>query len=198
MNHSFGLPRLRIHQVPPPNRSPTSPPPPFECRGPSDPSRTYALRSPLEKLEYQFELTTFDLATLETKVPYVVAPWQKPPIINIAKDETAARISHNRVVRANPSQIFYTDGSGMNGRIATAAIKTLQIMDNMEPMITNQKSACLGTDVDHTIYLGKAAWNMPCPGDDRGRSKTHHHLHGQSSSNPGNLSTPRTPQASTK
>ncbi|KAL8845895.1 MAG: hypothetical protein Q9221_008974 [Calogaya cf. arnoldii] len=154
---------------------------PFECQGPSTASRIYALGSLLEKLEYKFELTIFELAKLEIKVPYAVAPWQKPPTIRIALTDEIAQKRHNEAIAEGTNQFVDTDGSGINGQIAAAAIKTLSIMDGHDRQPEEHASVQIGT---HRVR-GRTAWNALRIKDGRGGSKANHHLHGQPSSNPG-------------
>lgn len=61
-----------------------------------------------------------DLSHLKKRQPHIVSPWWKPPKTRVAKSAAEAIEEHNKV---EPGTIrIYTNGSGINGHIGTAAM----------------------------------------------------------------------------
>jgi ribonuclease HI len=89
----------------------------------------------------------FSLKELEVITPYVVAPWWIGPKTFIEENAEKARSRHQHSIEKEPNAIhIYTDGSGINGHVGSAAVCTT----------TNQaKSAYMGEDTASTVYAGE-------------------------------------------
>ncbi|RFN42691.1 ribonuclease h-like protein [Fusarium flagelliforme] len=89
----------------------------------------------------------FSLKELEVITPYVVAPWWIGPKTFIEENAEKARSRHQHSIEKEPNAIhIYTDGSGINGHVGSAAVCTT----------TNQaKSAYMGEDTVSTVYAGE-------------------------------------------
>ena len=120
---------------------------------PRAPVRIRASASPLEVLHSHIEgKLRISLDQLEKQVPYAVPPWWEPPIIHIASDkETAEREHHQIVARPRPPIAIYTDGSGINNRIGSAAVSPRKTIWEVFRLDT----AYLGPDSVATVYTGE-------------------------------------------
>jgi exonuclease III len=86
--------------------------------------RNPLLHSPLEAAEEEVELATgIDPRELETRLPWAVPPWWEPPEVVIEATKERSIIHHDIHCIAYPEAIrIYTDGSGIWGRVGTAAV----------------------------------------------------------------------------
>ena len=67
--------------------------------------------------------TVVDLEILEMITPIIAVPWWLSPKISIHKTKEAATLHHKDHQLLYPSVLaIYTDGSGIKGRIGTAAV----------------------------------------------------------------------------
>lgn len=82
----------------------------------------------------------------ETRKPYAIPPWWKPPDTWIDEDPEKAIATHDRVIQETNSLNIYTDGSGINGKIGAAAVvPTRKIIEK----------AYMGTEEISTVYAGE-------------------------------------------
>lgn len=60
---------------------------------------------------------------LEQKIPWLTPPWWHPPAIQILDSTDKAKGQHDRILqKENERLIFYTDGSGVNGKVGASAV----------------------------------------------------------------------------
>lgn len=82
--------------------------------------------SPLEILCRRFEKRfNCKIKDLERTIPFITLLWWIPPLTEFAPSKHEAKTSHDNVIRVHDSQkqlIVYTDGSGINGKIALLAV----------------------------------------------------------------------------
>ena len=85
---------------------------------------------------------------METVIPYVVAPWWRPPttIISVNKEEAKRLHDVTSNIMEDSELAIYTDGSGINNKIGAAAVAT-QYSVRLESF--------LGTFQCHTVYTGE-------------------------------------------
>ncbi|KAF7174349.1 hypothetical protein CNMCM5623_007004 [Aspergillus felis] len=112
--------------------------------------RNMLLQSPLEAAEEEVELATgVDPREMEIRLPWAVPPWWEPPEVVIEETKERSMIHHDIHCIAYPEAIrVYTDGSGIRGKVGTAAVC-------LDPPICRQRY--LGTDVEHTVPVAEIA-----------------------------------------
>lgn len=99
--------------------------------------RNPLLHSPLEAAEEEVELATgVDYRDLEIRLLWAVPPWWESPEVVIEATKERSLLHHNIHCIAYPEAIrIYTNGSGICGRVDTAAV-------------------CLGPPICRQRYLG--------------------------------------------
>jgi ribonuclease HI len=107
-----------------------------------------AWRSPLDLAEEGFLLNTgIDPQDLETRHPFPIPPWWRPPQIYIEKNPLDSMINHEKCIAITPHHWrIYTDGSGINGHVGASATC---------PQNQTQKQAYLGTDKEYTVPIAE-------------------------------------------
>ncbi len=63
-----------------------------------------------------------ELDRIETRQPFVCAPWERNIDTEVAMDELSALITHERLLVQEPSLFYYTDGSGIDGHVGASAV----------------------------------------------------------------------------
>ncbi len=77
-----------------------------------------------EFLEYNVPIIPASHASLEMRQPYIAPPWWASLEINIPEDKTAAVKMHSLILidQELNEQHIYTDGSGTNEKVGSAAV----------------------------------------------------------------------------
>lgn len=110
--------------------------------------RNQAWRSPLDLAEESFLLTTgIDPQDLETRHPFPIPPWWRPPPIYIEKNALDTMINHEKCIALMPNHLrIYTDGSRINGHVGASATC---------PQSQSQKQAYLGPEKEYTVPIAE-------------------------------------------
>jgi hypothetical protein len=87
-----------------------------------------------------------DLDKQEPIPSFVTPPWQRGPHTYIDNDADKARERHDRECAANKSLSIYTDGSGIEGEIGSAAVC---------PLTQQTRSVHIGPDTQSTVYAAE-------------------------------------------
>jgi ribonuclease HI len=87
-----------------------------------------------------------DLDKQEPIPPFITPPWQRGPHTYIDNDADKARERHDRECAANKSLSIYTDGSGIEGEIGSAAVC---------PLIQQTRTVHMGSDIQSTVYAAE-------------------------------------------
>jgi ribonuclease HI/retron-type reverse transcriptase len=87
-----------------------------------------------------------DLDKQEPIPPFLTPPWRRGPDTYIDRDADRARERHDRECAANKSLSIYTDGSGIDGEIGSAAVC---------PLTQQTLSVHMGSDTLSTVYAAE-------------------------------------------
>jgi ribonuclease HI len=87
-----------------------------------------------------------DLDKQEPIPPFITPPWRQGPHTYIDNDADKARERHDREGAANKSLSIYTDGSGIEGEIRSAAVC---------PLTQQTRSVHMGPDTQSTVYAAE-------------------------------------------
>jgi hypothetical protein len=87
-----------------------------------------------------------DLDNQEPIPPFITPPWRRGPHTYIDNDADKARERHDRECAANKSLSIYTDGSGIEGEIGSAAVC---------PLTQQTRSVHMGPDTQSTVYAAE-------------------------------------------
>ena len=96
-----------------------------------------------------------DLDKQEPIPPFITHPWRRGPHTYIDNDADKARERHDRECAANKSLSIYTDGSGIEGEIGSAAVC---------PLTQQTRSVHMGSDTVDSIRSG-ATGHQPSTAD---------------------------------
>ncbi len=118
-------------------------------RKPSQPSNPGATRkktqqhftrwSPLHKLELRFKaIYHHNLKTLECCIPFPTLAWYKPPTVHISASVEVAISNHNSLMTSSNHLALYTDGSGINRRIAASAVTIFSPWPGARPLVARE------------------------------------------------------------
>jgi exonuclease III len=109
--------------------------------------RKNAIQTPLNRLTKNIEKRCGANGRLEKVLPFIVPPNWEPPNIYIDVDRDRAR-QRVQEVEEKRSPHYFTDGSGINGKVGTACVDGL----------TRRKAvAYLGKEEDYTVYSAELA-----------------------------------------
>lgn len=105
-------------------------------------------QSPLEKTTARLVKDGIYMKKLEKKIHFAVSPWWQPPLINILSTKELALKSHEIITQQQTAHKaeFYTDGSGINGKIGASVV-----LSSMGQTF----KVYLGTDRVFTVYAGE-------------------------------------------
>ena len=87
-----------------------------------------------------------DLDKQELIPPFITPQWRRGPHTYIDNDADKARERHDRECAANKSLSIYTDGSGIEGEIGSAAVC---------PLTQQTRSVHMGPDTQSTVYAAE-------------------------------------------
>jgi hypothetical protein len=87
-----------------------------------------------------------DLDKQEAIPPFITPPWRRGPHTYIDNNADKARERHDRECAANKSLSIYTDGSGIEGEIGSAAVC---------PLTQQTRSVHMGPDTQSTVYAAE-------------------------------------------
>ena len=110
----------------------------------TEPNASHRDASPLQRLEAEFDKGQYRLGELEVRAPYITPPWWVPPGSTILSSKDEARTHHNRILLEDPGAlILYTDGTGIDGKVAAAAIN---------PFMAQERAVYLGPEESFNVY----------------------------------------------
>jgi ribonuclease HI len=87
-----------------------------------------------------------DLDKQEPIPLFITPPWRREPHTYIDNDADKARERHDHECAANKSLSIYTDGSGIEGEIGSAAVC---------PLTQQTRSVHMGSDTQSTVYAAE-------------------------------------------
>jgi hypothetical protein len=85
---------------------------------------------------------------LEHRYPHIITPWWRPPKITIDATPEDAILNHKEICMSNGICI-YTDGSGINGHVGSAAV-VLRALDISDSAIFHKRTCYMGSDTEST------------------------------------------------
>ena len=87
-----------------------------------------------------------DLGKQEPILPFIRPPWRQGPHTYIDSDADKARDRHDQGCATDKCLSIYTDGSGIEGEIGSAAVC---------PLTQQTRSVHMGSDVVSTVYTAE-------------------------------------------
>jgi ribonuclease HI/exonuclease III len=95
-----------------------------------------------------------DQAQLEYRRAHVVTPWWRPPQVIIDDSAEGATTRHNHISTQDNITCLYTDGSGIDGHVGSAAIM-LTTPNIPDSPILQQRTEYMGKDTEKTVYAAE-------------------------------------------
>jgi hypothetical protein len=90
---------------------------------------------------------------LERRYPHIITPWWRPPKITIDVTPEDAILNHKEICMSN-GICLYTDGSGINGHVGSAAV-VLRAPDILDSAILHKQTSYMGSDTESTVYAAE-------------------------------------------
>ena len=95
-----------------------------------------------------------DQAQLEYRRPHIVTPWWRPPQVIIDDSVEGATTRHNYISTQDSITCLYTDGSGIDRHVGSAAV-TLTTPNIPDSPILQQRTEYMGKDTEKTVYAAE-------------------------------------------
>ena len=92
---------------------------------------------------------------LESRQPYIITPWWKPPLVVVASTPEEAISQHNSLYMEANNICVYTDGSGIHGHVGAAAVMILSTSDSESRPVLQKRTQYMGTDTQSTVYAAE-------------------------------------------
>ena len=93
-------------------------------------------------------------ANLERRHPHIIAPWWEPPTVVIDNTSEEGILQHKNTYVLGDVLCIYTDGSGINGQVGSAAVTLLDPGSPTSP--SPQRSTCyMGRETESTMYAAE-------------------------------------------
>ena len=95
-----------------------------------------------------------DQTKLEHRRPHLVTPWWRSPQVIIDESAEGATTRHNCISTQDNITCLYTDGSGIDGHVGSAAL-VLTTPNVPDSPILHQRAEYLGKDTEKTVYAAE-------------------------------------------